>query len=1202
MRGISRAMIGQTLQDRYRLDALIGQGGMGSVYRAHDLLLDRDVAIKILNSAGIGSEGQARLLREARAVARLNHPNIVSIYDAGEYEGVSFIVMEMVDGHPLSPPRQRELGEIIRIAQQVCGALEHAHAHGIIHRDLKPENLLVDATGSVKLMDFGLARSAIASRLSQEEGIIGTVYYLAPEQALGQEVDGRSDLYSFGVMLYEWATGRLPFDGDDPLAIISQHIQSPVEPPRVYRPDLPTGLEELILKLLAKSPADRYASADLAAQALAALPAGEAQEGEKLPPNNLPVKVSSFIGREVEIKEVRRLLSVSRLVTLTGAGGTGKTRMALQLASELLPGYPDGAWLVELGSLSDPAMVEQSLASLFDLREQTGRSLIESLADYLHDRRMLLLFDNCEHLVDSCAFLIERFLRASSGLHILATSREALGIAGEIAWAVPTLSMPDPAEFQPQGAVSPIQEEEFLSRLSQYDSVRLFVDRASAAHPPFQLTPQNVPVVAQICYRLDGIPLAIELAAARIRALSVEQVLGRLDDRFNLLTLGSRTALRRHQTIRATIDWSYDLLSEKEKQLFSRLSIFTEGWTLEAAESVCNDDSSSQPPPVSANAIRRSEVLDLLTQLVNKSLVVMNEQGLNVRYRMLETIRAYAREKLEDLGEVKRFQSRHLAFFSGLAGEAEPYLRTGDQVVWLGRLESENGNLRAALDWAFESKEEESLLSLAGDLALFWYFRGFWREGREWLERALSQTQSQGTNAGKSSRTARAKALCGAGWLADESGRELEYYQEALEVAREVNYPWGEAISLRGLGVLAFNRDDLVQGNDLLNQSLSLFREIQDPWGMAAALFNLGWLVMVSEDRTQAERSWNESLAQFRQVGDRWGQAVVLDALSYLARLQNDYKKAVKFSKESLSLFKELGDKAGIASSLSRLGGVAFRREEYKQAAAFFEESLALQIEQGLSWDTADLLRILGLIASYQGDFQRADALLEESLARFRELDSKFGVAWVMSTIGQVEYLKDNPKKAEEFLSEGLRQLVQDQDKTGKAFATVTLGLVKQRLGEPEQAMDLLRQALELYRELGEKYNIAAAFHGLGKVAYAQGNFLSAAEYSLDSLIIRKEIGLKRGIAESLECLAQLAVIRREFEKAASLLAVADALRQKIGTPLPPVERTSYEASVATIKTGLGEDRFREVWRAGAAMPWEKAVEMAVNSAVHHGQ
>jgi non-specific serine/threonine protein kinase len=549
-------MIGTVFQNRYRLESELGQGGMGVVYRAHDTLLDRPVAIKMLTRPGLGSESRARLLREARAVASLNHPNIVSVYDAGQTEGVSFIIMELVEGGTLPGDGSKTIQEIVDIARQVCVALEHAHAHGIVHRDLKPENVLITPDGSPKLMDFGLARSPIASRLTSEETIIGTVYYLAPEQALGREVDGRTDLYSLGVMLYELITGRLPFEGDDPLAVISQHLHAPVESPRTYRPDLPPALEAIILKLLAKEPANRYASAQEVGLALSGFAGAGVPEATNRIPNNLPVQLSSFIGRKDEIAEVRQLLANARLVTLTGAGGSGKTRLASQVARELLENYPDGVWLIELAALSDPALVTQAAASILQVREQSNRSLSETLADFIHSRKMLIVLDNCEHLIGACANLAESLLSSCSNLRILVTSREAIGITGEIAWSVPTLSSPDPQQLQGPFA-SPNSElaEPLVLELMQYESIRLFVDRAAAVQPSFRLSGRNGLAVAQICHRLDGIPLAIELAAARLRALSVDQIAARLDDRFNLLTVGSRTALPRHQTLRATIDW-----------------------------------------------------------------------------------------------------------------------------------------------------------------------------------------------------------------------------------------------------------------------------------------------------------------------------------------------------------------------------------------------------------------------------------------------------------------------------------------------------------------------------------------------------------------------------------------------------------------------------------------------------------------------
>jgi predicted ATPase len=392
------------------------------------------------------------------------------------------------------------------------------------------------------------------------------------------------------------------------------------------------------------------------------------------PPHNLPSELSSFVGREKELAEVKRLLENTRLLTLTGSGGCGKTRLALAAASELVEGFEDGVWLVELASLADPSLVPQSVAYALGVREQPGRTPTEALSDYLGSRKVLLLLDNCEHLVEACAELAEALLHSCAELRVLATSREALGITGEVAWLVPSLSLPD------------LRRLPDIESLPRYESARLFVERAAAVKPTFTLTEQNAAAVAQVCYRLDGIPLAIELAAARAKVLPVEQIADRLDDSIGLLAAGSRTAMPRHRTLHATMDWSHELLPDEERALFRRLSVFAGGFTLEAAESVCT-----------GGGLERGEVLDLLSHLVDKSLVIMREEGGEGRYRLLETVRQYGREKLSASSEAEQASERHAGYYLALAEEAEPELKGAGQVAWVERLEQERDNLRAAM-------------------------------------------------------------------------------------------------------------------------------------------------------------------------------------------------------------------------------------------------------------------------------------------------------------------------------------------------------------------------------------------------------------------------------------------------------------------------------------------------------------------------
>jgi predicted ATPase/class 3 adenylate cyclase len=476
------------------------------------------------------------------------------------------------------------------------------------------------------------------------------------------------------------------------------------------------------------------------------------------PHHNLPVQLTSFVGRERDLAAVQQLLLVERLVTLTGAGGIGKTRLALQTAADLVDQFPDGVWLVDLAPLADPMLVPQAIATAVGVREQPEHPLLQTLEDFLRSRHLLLVLDNCEHLVAACAALADRLLRACPRLRILATSREPLGIAGETAWRVPPLTSPDP-EHLPS-----------LASLAQYEAVRLLLDRADLAAPSLALTQRNAAAVAQVCQQLDGLPLALELAAARVKVLSFEQLAARLGDRFRLLTGGSRSALPRQQTLRALVDWSYDLLTAPEQVLFRRLAVFAGGCTLEATEAVCAGD-----------GIEPGEVLEHLARLVDKSLVVAETEAADeVRYRLLGTIRQYAAEKLAESGEALTVSSRHFEICSGLAHQAEAHQYSSQQEVWFDRLEPEQDNFRTALAWALEAGYAHAGLRLASALGFFWEHRGYWYEANEWFTRLLEHANdSSAATLSRALRSATAFAL-----YAGDAPRARLLGQQYLEIAR----------------------------------------------------------------------------------------------------------------------------------------------------------------------------------------------------------------------------------------------------------------------------------------------------------------------------------------------------------------------------------------------------------------------------------
>lgn len=697
-------------------------------------------------------------------------------------------------------------------------------------------------------------------------------------------------------------------------------------------------------------------------------------------PNNLPIQLTSFIGREREMQTVKELMGTTRLLTLMGPGGAGKTRLALQVAADLTDEYEDGVWLVELASRADPTDVPEAVGAALRLQDQPGRPMTSTLAEYLRPRRALLLLDNCEHIVAACALLANSLLRECPHLRILATSRQSLRV-GETTWLVPPFTSPDPEHLPP------------MEHLAEFEAIRLFQERAAAVRPDFRITERNASAVAKICHRLDGIPLAIELAAARVNVLSVEQIAARLDDVFHLLTGGSRTALPHHQTLRATMDWSHDLLLEAEKVLFRRLAVFA-GCTLEAAEAVC-----------AGPEIPVEDVFDLVSQLIDKSLLVADHLDSDVRYRMLEIIRQHALQKLAAAGEEADVRGRHRDWFVTFTERAEAELVGPAQAQWVERLEADHDNFRSALARSLrEAGPGDAGLRLAVALGRFWWMRGHFVEGRRWLETFLKEQAGLAT-------VSRVHALLWAGrlaWNQSDYATAGVFCEQALALARELDDHQAVLDATNVLGLLALMYADYARARALYAETLALARRLDDKRRIAFLLNNLGLVCEELGEYAESRAHHEESLALSRARGEQRSIANSLHNLGRVATAVGDHVTAKRLFEESLDSFQRVGYRLGVAHSLRYLGLVAYHQGDMAEGATRSAQSLALARELGDKECLADVLDTLGRLAFRQGDVTRATALWTESLDLYRTLGDKPGLADCLERFAGVASAREN--------------------------------------------------------------------------------------------------------------------------------------------------------------------------------------------------
>jgi predicted ATPase/transcriptional regulator with XRE-family HTH domain len=774
------------------------------------------------------------------------------------------------------------------------------------------------------------------------------------------------------------------------------------------------------------------------------------------PLTNLPTRLTSFVGREAAIESLRQLIPATRLLTLTGVGGVGKTSLALVVGSGLLSTFSDGVWWVELASLMDGNLAPQLIAAIFKLPESHRRTYLEGLAAYFQDRHLLLILDNCEHLIDSCATVVDYLLRTCPQLHILTTSREALRVQGEVEWPVLPLATPR--------QVAGLDTLSTATMMQSYEAVRLFVERARVTQPTFAWADQNAAPVALICRQLDGIPLAIELAASRLKGMSIDELAARLDHRFHLLTGGSRTALPRHQTLRATLDWSYYLLSEEERALLCRLSVFSGGWTLDAVEAIAERQEDGLVPIPNP--------IELLLQLVNRSLVVAETDRRQTRYRLLETIREYATEKLQEIGEVEALRARHFTYYLRLAEQSKDLTLTGQRIAaWADRMALEMDNLRRAFVWGEEQEDNaEQSLRLAGALWLFWYNFGNYHEGQAWLNNALARATG-------SPPETRATALYGLAYLLALNTTPMyrtALVEEALFLSEQVNYDLGIAHCNSLLGEIAVSQGNYLRALERYQRALDRFRALDCPFFFSAGLYDLAYVWLQLGQVDKAIPLLEQSFARTREEGYLFLAGIACYAFTGLLRV--DERQGKSLFEQELARRRVLGAPEMLAPLLHAYGReLLFNDDEQDlhDSLQILTECLTLwqrlDIQVSRAGGTARASMDLGHIYTLQGEYTLAVEFEEEALRLYKEAGDLHGVAWAHMSIGWPALAQGDLALAQASFQDSLK-LSPDGSMNSVPYALIGLAETRRRQGKLASAGQLFGAAMRFDEQATATY------------------------------------------------------------------------------------------------------------------------------------
>ena len=1015
---------GTLLNNRYRLDQEIGRGGMGVVFQGWDTLLQRKVAVKVLGQESLGRGGANRLLDEARVIARLDHPNIVTLFDAGEVDGNPFLVMQLVEGGNLCPGHSQDLLEIISIAVQICCALSHAHENGVIHRDLKPENIFLttsDHAGddpnihTIKIVDFGIAHSDLANMTIQGE-IAGSVSYMAPEQALGQETSPQTDLYALGVMLYEMCTGKLPFAGDNPLSIISQHINVPVVAPSRIASEIPAEIDDLILRLMSKSPSDRPSSAQEVGQFLRSYLHSEGvielddmiSRSRQNIAHNLPVQLTSFVGREQEIAEIRQLIGEDscRLLTLVGPGGIGKTRLAIEVAAHSMDIYSDGVFFISLTPISSPDFILPAIAEALDFSLHTHGSVDpqSQLLDYLEKQNALLVLDNYEHLIEETGILVDLLKRAPA-VKLVITSRQRLNIQSEWIFNVPGLTFPE--NGRPDGDIGS-------------SAVELFIERARLADSRFSINDEEKQHVIHICRMVGGIPLGIELASAWVSMLSPEEIANEIEKNLDFLASSMQDLPEKHRSMRAAFDYSWEMLSEEQRHIFRKLSVFRGGFSRRAAEIVAD-----------------AGLMDL-SVLVDKSFVRRDEGN---RYEIHELLRQYGEEKLredpEAFGEIGR---RHCQYYLDFLDQRERAIVWGGQLETRDEIQTEIENIRSAIHWGIIGGNEQAIRSALKILRDYYFMQGYYEgvEAYKNFAKIIEDHYHPGFDPSKpgglmylTALTFQAFYLSMLGSI--ESSNEL--VREILPGLRESDIQLELLVCLMSQGINYAWIGEYESAEHNLKEGIQIGEKIQDSFDIIGCKIWLGWVYYEMGDHEAALQEWHEGQNLSLEINNRLLLAFVQSKIALLGEETGDYENAIKIQLEARENFKYFGDQVGIGYATSRL-----------------------------------TLSLMGI-----GEYQEAKRFGQESYQSFKEMNHRWGIPASLCRIGFAEIALDENQEAWSHFTEALNLSQKGQITTLVLYSLIGLAMLLAREKLVEQGVEILSFVIEnpitpsLYRAIAQE-------------------------------------------------------------------------------------------------------------------------------------